>query len=460
MTIVGGHAVVLGASMAGLLAARVLTEFYDRVTVVERDELVDEAAPRRGVPQSCQPHVMLARCGQVVDELFPGCLDELVAAGAHRWDDGDMSRFDVRLAGHLIQQVGVIPDPASLVNHYASRPFLEQHVRRRVRALPTVTVLDGHLVDTLLASRRHVTGVRVCDRLGAPVELDADLVVDASGRGSRAPTFLEHLGYRRPEVDELTVRVAYASMPVRIPAGVLRPQMIIRLFEPGQPRAFVMSQCENDTWMVAAGTLGGVRPPRTPEELLAFGEGVVPDYALAAVRAAQPLASVRTYQYPSNRWRRFDKLTDVPTGFVVIGDAVCSFNPIYGQGMSVAAVEAMVLRDCLRHGAMDLPRRFYRQAAKPIRVAWQSAVGSDLRLPEVAGRRPLSTRLTNAYTDRVLGAAEIDPYVAQEFLRVIGMLSEPSSLLRPSFVWRVERVNRRRRRAPRAHDVPSAAAVG
>jgi 2-polyprenyl-6-methoxyphenol hydroxylase-like FAD-dependent oxidoreductase len=201
---------------------------------------------------------------------------------------------------------------------------------------------------------------------------------------------------------------------------------------------------ENDTSVVCVATLGGVEPPTGRTELLDFAAGFAPAHALAVARAAQPLAEVAHYRIPSNRWRRYDKMPRTPKGLLVFGDAICSFNPVYGQGISVAALEALILRDCLRRGDDELPRRFFRASAKKIRGAWQTAVGSDLALPQVAGPRPLSTRIMNAYIDRVLVAAETDPAVMQQFLRLLGMLDEPTSLLRPSLMFRVARANWRR----------------
>lgn len=455
MARIGEHAVVLGASMAGLLAARVLTEFYDDVTVVERDVLTDAPDARRGVPQGRQPHVLLARCAVNAEELFPGLLDELVAAGAHRWNDGDLSRFHVVFAGHLLKRTGTMPDPSALINYFASRPFIECHVRRRVRALPKVTVLDEHDFVDMTATGGRITGARVYRRSdGVDANLDAQLVVDATGRGSRTPVFLEKLGYGRPGEDELTVRVAYASMPVRIPDGTVREYIFGRPFEPGRPTSFVMFRCERDTWTVGAGTLGGLQPPSNRTELLDAGAGLAPAHLLAAAHAAEPLAEVGVYHFPANRWRRYDKMSRTPEGLVVLGDAVCSFNPIYGQGMTIASIESLILRDCLRRGGDDLPRRFHRAAAKKIRVAWQTAVGSDLALPEVAGRMRRSARITNAFVDRVLTAAESDPFVVQEFMRVTGMLDGPGRLLRPSFLYHVAKA----RGGARANGVPEALA--
>ncbi|TFV59267.1 2-polyprenyl-6-methoxyphenol hydroxylase-like oxidoreductase [Mycobacterium sp. PS03-16] len=442
--------------MAGMLAARVLTEHFDRVTVLERDRLPDGPVARRGVPQGCQPHVILSRCAQIVEELFPGYLAELVEAGAHRWDDGDVSRYDFSFGGHVLVRTGRMPDPAGLIQHFASRALIEHHVRRRLCALPGVAILDGHCVDTLMSDGNRVTGAKVHRPDGSTVDLSADLVVDATGRGSRAPAFLEDLGYPRPEVDELTVRVTYASMPVRLAVDAVRQHMIVRMFEPGRPRGFMMVRAENDTFMVLAATLGGIRPPTNPSELLGFAENLAPGYALAAARSAEPLAGVRIYQYPSNRWRRYDKLSRHPAGFLTLGDAICSFNPIYGQGMSIAAIEALLLRECLQDNDAELASRFYGAAAKPVRVAWQTAVGSDLALPEVHGRPSLSMRATNAYTERVLRAAETDPVVAQDFLRVVGMVAPPATLLRPSFLLRVARGNRARRSAVAEPEVTAA----
>lgn len=453
MARIGEHAVVLGASMGGLLAARVLTEFYDGVTVVERDVLTTTPDARRGVPQSRQPHVLLARCGQIVEELLPGILDEMVADGAHRWSEGDMSRFHVMFGRHLLVRDAMLPDPASLINYFASRPFIECHVRRRLRALPNVTVRDGEDLVDLTADGRRVTGA-VLRRHGSGQEtkLDAELVVDATGRGSRTPFFLEALGYGRPVEDELSVRVAYASMPVRIPDGTLREHMFSRLFEPGRPRGFVMFHCERDTWVVGAATLGGVEPPQNRAGLLKAGRGMVPARALAAAHTAEPLAGVSVHRFPANRWRRYDKMGRTPDGLVVLGDAVCSFNPIYGQGMTIASIESLILRDCLRRGDGDLPRRFHRAAAKKVRVAWQTAVGSDLALPEVDGARPVTTRVTNAFLDRVLTSAESDPFVAQEFLRVVGMVDGPGRLLRPAMLYRVAKSGRARKSLALGHD--------
>ncbi|XCI59520.1 hydroxylase [Mycolicibacterium parafortuitum] len=428
---------VLGASMAGLLAARVLTEFYDRVTIVDRDELDDTAAPRHGVPQSRQPHVVLARCGQVVEELFPGVTDEMVGAGAHLWRSGDLGELYTRFSGHLVTRTGRLRDPEKLTLLHASRPFIESHVRRRVRALPAVTLVDRHDADALTWSADTVTGVRVTSRPEhRQYEIAADLVVDATGRGSRTPALLERMGFARPREDHLTVHVSYVSMPVRIPDGLLNEILFIDMPMAGRPYGWAMSRCENNDWQVLVGTLG-IAPPAGEDEFYSYLRELMPAHAYAALLAGEPLADIALYKFPASRWRRYDKLTRMPCGLLVTGDAVASFNPIYGQGMTVAAVAAIALRECLRADGGELSRRFHRAAAKSIDIAWRTAVGSDLALPEVEGKRSLSMKMTTALLDRILLACETDPWMAQEFQMVTGMLAPPSRLVHPKVLRRV-----------------------
>lgn len=443
----GESAVVLGASISGLLAARVLADFYSTVTVVERDILPDGPVTRRGVAQGGLPHLPAARGAQIMGELFPGFVDELVAGGARVWNDGDLSRFWVSFRGHRFLRSGTIPDPDSMVSYYVSRPFIEWRLRRRVQAISNVEIVQGHDAVRLTSTPKHrrVTGVVLARReSGAETTMAGDLVVDATGRGSRAPVFLDALGYPRPREDRLTVHVSYAGMPVHLPSGTLREYLTFSGPEPSRPLCFAMFAGENDTYRLAVQTVAGEKAPANRTALLNCLAGMAPPHVLAAAYRAEPLADMTHYRFPSNRWRRYDKLARTPDGLIVVGDALCNFNPLYGQGMSVAAIEALILRQCLQQGDRNLPDRFFRVSAREIRVSWQAAVGSDLALPQIAGKRPLSLRLINAYLDRVLTAAETDPAVVQQFLRLMNLVDPPSQLLRPSIMRRVLQNSRKR----------------
>jgi 2-polyprenyl-6-methoxyphenol hydroxylase-like FAD-dependent oxidoreductase len=436
----GEHAVVLGASMAGLLAACVLADFYRAVTVVERDMLPATPENRQGVPQGKHGHVLMRRGSQILSELFPGLLDELVTDGAPVWDDGDLSKIDVSFRGHHILRSGRFADLSSTTFYSPSRPFLEFRVRQRVLALPNVEMLEGRDVLELACTpqRDHITGVRIANReSGAEELLGADVVVDAMGRGSRTPVFLQNLGYERPLEDELAIGLTYSSQPFHVPPGTLKEKVYVYNFVPGRPKAVSVFGYENDTWLLTIQGILGQETPFDHAEMLEFAASVAPDHVVAALHAGRPIGDVARHRIHSNRWRRYDKLRRLPSGLLTIGDAICSFNPIYGQGMTVAAMDALVLRDCLRDGGPDLPRRFFTSSAKGIGVAWQMAVGSDLALPELEAKRPLSVRLPNAYNDWVLFAAESDLHVAEQFWKVLNLVERPSHLLRPSVMMRV-----------------------
>ncbi|OBJ53730.1 2-polyprenyl-6-methoxyphenol hydroxylase-like oxidoreductase, partial [Mycobacterium sp. 1423905.2] len=373
-------AVVLGAGMGGLLAARVLADFYDLVVIIERDSLPAEPLPRRGVPQGRQPHALTMRATQILGELFPGFLDELVAAGATVWNDGDLSRLCMVIGGHRFVDSGTLPDPASVALYCATRPLLEFKVRQRVQVLANVEIIDGHDVVGLTATARRdrVTGVRIARTRasGHHRTLWASTVVDATGRGSRAPAFLEDLGYGRPAEDELVVRTAYASMPVRIPPETMREVIINIAPHAGCDSSFLMFSCENGVSLVGVASVSGEQLPSEGTALLDFAAELAPPHALIAARAGDPLAEVSTHRFASSRWRRYDKMSRMPAGFLVFGDAICSVNPVYGQGITLAAIQSMVLRQCLQRGCSDLQRKFFRTSAKEIRKAWQTATVS------------------------------------------------------------------------------------
>ncbi|MDG5486532.1 FAD-dependent oxidoreductase [Mycolicibacterium gadium] len=437
MTKIGEHAVVLGASVGGLAAARVLAEHFESVTVVERDALPSGPANRRGVPQGRHGHALLGRGLATLSDLFPGFADDLVDAGVPVLDYRDLSEAYLSFGGHLIPRTGVLDDvPPAFI---PSRPLLESVVRQRLRTIGNVIILDDHDVVTLVpdAGMERVTGVQIkAHGMDRSQLCDADLVVDATGRAARTPALLDALGYGRPPEQSIKVRVTYSSQLFRLPPGSMQEKIVLVSPVPGRPTGMALMGYEDDTWMLTVFGMAGCRPPETIDHMLDSAAALAPPHTIDAVRAGEALGTPSRFGYPESRWRRFDKLRRFPGGLLALGDAVCSFNPIYGQGMTVAVLQAEALRRCLQHGQSDLARRYFRTAAKPIGVAWQFAAGADLKLPEVEGHRPLAMRLTNTYADRVQAAGEHDPRVAAQFLRVVGLMDSPANLLRPGILLR------------------------
>jgi 2-polyprenyl-6-methoxyphenol hydroxylase-like FAD-dependent oxidoreductase len=277
----------------------------------------------------------------------------------------------------------------------------------------------------------------VSRRTGECAVLKADLVVDATGRAAHTPGWLEGLGYDRPLEDRVVVHLTYASQLLRMTADAPRELGFLVGIVPGRPRGVGLLHCEHDTWMFTVIGIAGQEPGGDLAAMCEFVADCAPAHLLDAVRRAEPIGEPTRHKMPCSQWRRYDKLRRFPEGLLVTGDAVCSFNPVYGQGMTVAALEALALRDCLAAGERDLARRFFTAAAKSVDVPWRLAAGADLRFPHVPGPRPLSLRVVNAYVGRLQRAAAHDTTLGLTFMRVANLIASPATLFRPDIVIRV-----------------------
>ncbi len=456
-----GHAVVVGAGMAGLLAARVLAGHFERVTLVERDRLPEDLQTRKGVPQSRMLHAMLPCGQQIMERLFPGYGRELDAAGA--------VSLHMPTDALILTPAGWMDRRANGWSVFsASRPLFEGVLRRRLRELPGLTILDQHDVTSLLttADRRQVTGVALRPLAGTDSagirELAADLVVDGGGRGSRAPVWLSEAGYPKPTTATVDSNVGYASRIYRIPAGFSADWQVVMLLSqpPSMPRTGYLMPIENGQWMVALMGAAGQHPPTDEDGFTAFTRSLRHPLIADALASAEPVTPIRAYRGTANRLCHYERLPRRPERFVILGDAVCAFNPIYGQGMSTAAVAAETLDACLldqrnQHPAGDLDglaRRFQRRLARRNAEPWMLSTAEDLRFPTTTGMNvSVTTRLMHRYVDRLLPIAIQDLPIAEIYLRVFGMLARPTALFAPRVLAAAARA--------RPHDSASASSA-
>lgn len=452
----GGRAVVLGGSMAGLLAARVLSEAFQEVLLVDRNDLIGVAGYRSGVPHGRHAHGLVARGQEILEEQFPGLTQGMNDAGVL---PGDFNS-DIRwyFGGQRLA-----PAHSGLISVPSTRPVLEEHVRNRVARIPNVRFLERYDIiglDTTPDGGR-VTGARVQRQgtAGEPEVLKADLVIDTTGRGSRMPTWLRELGYAPPAEDRVKVDLAYTTRHYRLPFDPFGSDIaIIVAATPSHPRGAFFYRLPGEGNRVELSLTGmlGDHPPTDPEGFLEFVRTVPVPEIYAAVRESEPLDDPVRFRFPASVRRRYERLARFPDGLLVMGDAVCSFNPVYAQGMTVAGLESLTLHRHLERGGDLRPAEFFRDIAGQVDSPWEFAASADLGYAGVEGRRTAKVRMINAYVPHLQRAAVHDPALTDAFIRVAGLMAEPTTLLRPGVLLRVLRRSRQRQLTPTAPASPLA----
>jgi 2-polyprenyl-6-methoxyphenol hydroxylase-like FAD-dependent oxidoreductase len=432
-----GHAVIAGAGVAGLLAAAVLAEFFERVTIVERDAVSAGAEPRRGVPQGRHAHALLPRGLAALERLFPGFAEAAAGQGA----------VAANAATDVSWGLGgcrLVAAPDTLPVIVSTRPFLENEIRRRVAAIANVAFLAGTRVCDFVLDGQAVTGLMVERGAAGPAErLDADLVVDATGRASRLPAWLRRHGFTPAAEEVMDVDVGYATARYNADPGRLGGRRALLVgATPSCPRSGVVHVVESGLMEVSLTGYRGEHPRATLPEFVAHaGSLALPDIH-QLIHDAEPCSDIALFHVAQTVRRQYHKIDRLPQGIVAIGDAMCAFNPVFAQGMTVAALEALTLRDALRQaeagaGHADFIRQFYRQAARELDPAWQMARGSDLMIPHLAHYASSIDRLMSFWIRNVLAVGTREPLVARQFIRVASLVDSPPTLFAPGVVLRV-----------------------
>lgn len=432
----GNHAIVLGAGMAGLTAARVLSNHFSKITILERDLLAKEPAPRSGTPQAPHAHALLAGGLQALQSLFPNFAQDLLDAGA----------VPTRVGKEIRQErPGFDPFPSRDLGfdaYFMSRPLLESVTRRRVLENPKIKILTQHRATEIVASAdtQSVKAVRCDSEDGKSVTIDADFVVDATGRGGLTLQLLDRLGLGKPEETEIGIDQAYSTIIVERPqdremswAGVI--------FLPKAPetsRGGLIFPIEKQQWILSIGANHGDAPPGDKEGFLDFVKSFRTSTIYDAVRNARPTADIVRFRLPASTRRHFERLETFPTGLLAMGDAVCRFNPIFGQGMSVAAREAVILDRLLQDdGSPDRIAEQFFNAIQPTLDAPWSVAESDFIYPATRGVRPADFGLRIQYNIALTKLAAQDAEVHRLLAEVQHLLQPLSALRAPPLAARV-----------------------
>lgn len=426
----GDHAVVVGASMAGLLTARVLADAFATVTVIDRDHLPDEPKARRGVPQDRHPHALLEAGRATVEDLLPGCEADVLAAGGVITDFAEDVHFYSE--GAFLAGASTRLETVSV-----TRPLFEYIVRTHVSTVDNIHIRTGcHCVKFLLDDNETTVDGVVIRHDDTQSALRADVVVDATGRATRTPGWLERRGYDSPPVDEVQINMAYSTTYIERPTDDRRTYLV----PPSSPRSRggMAAPVDGDRWVVNLQGVHGETPPTDREGFLAYAASLpVPALHQLLEEHSWVAEDIEHYPFPSNRRHRYETLDRFPEGLLVVGDAIASFNPVYAQGMSVAALEALVLHHCLAEGREVLARRFFSRVEPVIDIAWKMAVGADFGFPETQGPKPRGTSVLSWYLSRLLRHAQTDGVLTDAFVRVQMMERPPLSLMRPGIIRRV-----------------------
>jgi len=442
-------AVVIGGSMAGLCAARVLSEFYDKVTVLDRDAYPAGAHERAGVPQSRHVHALLMRGRLELDRLFPGFEQSMLARGAIEINFGrDFAAL--RPDGWSARR------PNKITTLFASRVLIEETVRELLRKLPNVELIERAEAVGFETSRTdalRVTGVKASPRDGnAAFTVSGDLIVDASGRTSKCPSWIQALGLPMPAETVVDSHTGYASrwynvFPERRPKEWWWKGVWIDPTTQGFPIAGVLFPIEGNRMIVSLAGVGGNYPPSDDDEFTATLAKLRSPVIANEVAIAESLSKVYSYRQMANRWRHYDRWDARLDGFIALGDSSCAFNPVYGQGMTTGALSSLILRGCLASegvGDPELPRKFFKAQALFQAEPWGLATGADFRIKGTEGHRAFISRVLDPIMNRMFEVQTDDPEIGERLGEVINMMRPPSALFEMSMLARIAKAWGRR----------------
>ncbi len=421
------HAIVIGSSISGLITAHILSQHYSHVSVLERDSLPEGSDFRAGVPQGRHVHILLIRGARELETLFPGINQELQDLGAQSIDIVNDCRY-------YLKNGWTIPEPTELKTLSATRPLFDWAIRRRLLQNPKIQFFAQSDAIHLIGNQRHVQAVQVRNRQdGSEQSLHADLIVDASGRSSKLAQWLAELGCGTVSETVLDAKLSYTSRLYAKPEGWNEWKgLFVMQQPPSAPKGAILLEVEGNRWVVTGGGVNQAKPPTDEAGFMQWLRELPSPILADLLRNSQPLGPTSGYARTENRQRHYER-AHLPAGIIALGDAVCAFNPIYGQGISTATLGAVLLGKHLKEqdrGSAAWGQRFQRALAKNNQFAWEMASGEDARY-DPSFKRPLASKFLAPYFEQINQASVSSNVVFSEFIKTVHMIGNPSALFHP-----------------------------
>jgi 2-polyprenyl-6-methoxyphenol hydroxylase-like FAD-dependent oxidoreductase len=434
------RAVVVGGSISGMLAARVLSEFFKDVILIEKDNKNDHITNRKGVPQDNQGHVLLKSGEEIIEELFPGIIQELSRYGAKKTD---FAR-DLLWSHHGTKKIRF---DSNVFISQQSRPLLEWQIQQRLENIPNIDFRFGCRVQNLKFNNDEKNTIVIEDQNGAVTELLADLVIDASGAAALHNKWLRDSGYRNPAKTEIKVDLFYASMVFKelFHKTINWHSLLTYPNPPEVERGGMISPIEGNRMLVTLIGYGAKEVPKDIDSFLEYAETLEQPEFYDVIKNEIPLSQdVQIYRFPALRRYHFEKLRNFPSGLLIIGDAFCRVDPVFAQGMSLAAMEAKALRELLMQGLnkKQLTKSYHKKVSRILDIPWLIALTEDFRFRTTSGRKPLGLPILQWYVKRVVAACSHNEQVYNRFIQVLHLRSHPISLAHPAILAKVLKITK------------------
>jgi 2-polyprenyl-6-methoxyphenol hydroxylase-like FAD-dependent oxidoreductase len=440
-SVIGKHALIVGASIAGASAAGALSKFFEKITIVDRDSVPEKSVQRAGAPQGKHVHGLMAGGLRAMESLLPGFTEALIEAGGVRSCIGLDGNFE---------QVPFSPFPQrdlGIVSYTASRPLTEWTLREKALSLVNVTLRHRITVSELLLDEagEKVVGANIKNEDGQSEQIMADLVIDASGRGELTLALLEATNRAAPDTTRIGVDLGYSSAVFQIPDNPTRGWASAMLIPdaPASSRGALMLPIENNQWMLSIVGREGDYPPAEPDAFMDFVRNLRTPTIYNAIVDAKRVGDIQRFRFKESIWRHYENVQSFPDGFLPMGDAICRINPIYGQAMSIAALEAQALQVILSE-RLDLDRPlselwkpYFIACAEVIDTPWSMSAIPDFIYPATRGDRPENFEISLKFGAALNQLAAVDPSVHKIMQEVRHLIRPRSAYHEPSLLQRV-----------------------